>query len=59
METLPEEPLMLLSVVNTKLRDFYPALEDLCEDMNVNSEELQAKLRTIDYVYNAELNRFV
>lgn len=59
MGTLPEDPMMLLSVVNTKLRDFYPTLEALCEDMNVDSEELQAKLRAIDYIYNAESNRFV
>lgn len=59
MGTLPEDPMMLLSVVNTKLRDFYPTLEALCEDMNVNCDELQSKLRAIDYVYNAELNRFV
>jgi hypothetical protein len=57
--SLPEEPMMLLSVVNTKLRDFYPSLEALCEDMELDSAELQNKLQTIDYVYDAALNRFV
>ncbi len=59
MEPLPEDSMMLLSVVNTKLRDFYPTLEALCDDMNVDCAELQSKLRAIDYVYNAELNRFI
>ncbi len=59
MEQLPTEPMMLLSVVNTKLRDFYGSLEELCEDLEVNPEELKQKLSQIDYVYNAELNRFI
>lgn len=59
MEQLPTEPMMLLSVVNTKLRDFYGSLEELCEDLEVNPEGLKQKLSQIDYVYNAELNRFI
>lgn len=59
MEQLPTEPMMLLSVVNTKLRDFYGSLKELCEDLEVNPEELKQKLSQIDYVYNAELNRFI
>lgn len=59
MEQLPTEAMMLLSVVNTKLRDFYGSLEELCEDMEVNQSELQQKLSQINYVYNAELNRFI
>ena len=59
MEQLPTEPMILLSVVNTKLRDFYGSLEELCEDLEVNPEELKQKFSQIDYVYNAELNRFI
>ena len=59
MEQLPTEPMMLLSVVNTKLRDFYGSLEELCEDLEVNPEELKQRLLQIDYIYNAELNRFI
>lgn len=58
-EQLPKEPMMLLSVVNTKLRDFYPSLDALCEDMNVNRQVLEDELDKIHYVYNAEINRFV
>ena len=36
---LPRDPMLLLSVVNTKLRDYYHSLDALCDDMNVNKEE--------------------
>ena len=56
---LPKDSMMLLSVINTKLRDFYPTLDALCEDMNVDWAAVESQLKQIDYVYNAELNRFV
>lgn len=56
---LPTDPMILLSFINTKLRDFYPSLDALCEDANISKEEITKKLATIDYVYNAELNKFV
>lgn len=59
MQTLPKDPMLLLSVVNTKLRDHYASLDILCEEMDVNREEIEASLNAIDYVYDMELNRFV
>lgn len=56
---LPNDPMILLSVVNTKLRDFYKNLDELCEDMNVDKDELLQKLSAIDYIYDEKLNRFV
>ena len=56
---LPNDPMMLLSVVNTKLRDFYKNLDELCEDINVDKDELIQKLSVIDYEYDEKLNRFV
>ena len=56
---LPNDPMMLLSVVNTKLRDFYKNLDELCEDINVDKDELIQKLSAIDYEYDEKLNRFV
>ena len=56
---LPQDNMMLLSVVNTKLRDFYPNLKALCEDMNADEYEIKNKLESIGYEYNSELNRFV
>ena len=59
MMKLPEEPVMLLSFVNMKLRDQYASLDDLCDDLNVLSDELEEKLGEIGYFYNAKENRFV
>lgn len=59
MMKLPEEPVMLLSFVNMKLRDQYASLDDLCDDLNVLSVELEGKLGEIGYFYNAKENRFV
>ena len=58
MMKLPEEPVMLLSFVNMKLRDQYASLDDLCDDLNVLSVELEEKLGEIGYFYNAKENRF-
>lgn len=56
---LPEEPVMLLSFVNMKLRDQYASLDDLCDDLNLLSVDLEEKLGEIGYFYNAKENRFV
>ena len=56
---LPLDPVMRLSVVNLKLRDFYKSLDDLCEDMDVDKEELVASLDAIDYHYDQDTNQFV
>ena len=52
MADLPKDPMILLSVVNTKLRDFYADLDTLCQEMT-------EKLAAIDYEYDAGLNQFV
>ena len=55
---LPKDPVMLLSFVNMKLRDFYSSLDVLCDDMNENRAEIEALLKNIGYIYNEKLNRF-
>lgn len=55
---LPEDPMMLLSVVNMKLRDCYSSLDELCEDMNINKNELIARLKAAGFEYSEEHNRF-
>ena len=57
--SLPKEPMMLLSVVNTKLRDYYKNLDLLCDDLQVESEEIKETLQSIGFEYNEELNKFV
>ncbi len=56
---LPEDPVMLLSVINLKLRDFYPSFEALCEDLDVDADEITKKLAALDYHYDTAQNRFL
>ena len=56
---LPSDPMILLSVVNTKLRDFYTSLQALCDDMEIIEAELKEKLAQIDYEYDGLKNQFV
>lgn len=55
---LPEDPMMLFSVINMKLRDCYASLDELCEDMNISKDILIGKLESIGSEYNAEQNKF-
>jgi len=59
MEQLPENPLMLYSVINTRLRDQYKSLKELCEDMNIEEKEIIDKLKSGGFEYIKELNKFV
>ena len=60
---IPKDPVMLLSYVNTQLRDYYDSLDDFLKDKELSKElsreGLIKKLASIDYQYDAELNQFV
>ena len=56
---IPSDPMMLLSFVNMKLRDFYSSLDALCEDLSVDRDMIVSKLGAIDYEYDKDLNKFV
>ena len=56
---LPNDPVMLLSVVNTKLRDEYPSLSELCLALAADSAEIETKLAALGYTYDESANRFV
>lgn len=56
---IPKDPVMLLSYVNLKLRDFYSNLETMCDDLDISQSELTEKLASIDYHYDEEKNQFV
>lgn len=56
---IPSDPIMLLSFVNLKLRDYNGSLDDLCEDLDVPQAEITDKLAAINYRYDAEKNQFV
>ena len=55
---LPNDPIMLMSVVNTKLRDIYPSLERLCDDLDISEKELTDKLSSAGFTYDPEQNQF-
>jgi Ca2+-binding EF-hand superfamily protein len=56
---LPTDPAMLLSYVNTKLRDNYKqGLDAFCSDMNINREDLEATLRSAGFEYSEQYNKF-
>lgn len=56
---IPNDPMILLSYVNTQLRDYYSSLDIMCEELNVDKYTIIEKLRTIDYEYDEVLNKFV
>lgn len=55
---LPQDPNILLSYVNTRLRDEYGSLDALCDDLDVSPAELAEKLSGIGYAYDADANQF-
>ncbi|KMZ55017.1 DUF4250 domain-containing protein [Dorea sp. D27] len=56
---LPKDPMLLLSVVNTKIRDYYHTLDALCEDMQVDKNKIVDTLKGIDYEYDESRHQFV
>ena len=56
---LPQDPVILLSYVNTKLRDEYPSLDELCAALDADREELVRKLEGVNYTYSPERNQFI
>lgn len=58
MDNLPTDPFMLMSLINMKLRDNYPSLDALCDDMDVDRKQLEDKLAQAGFEYSAENNRF-
>lgn len=55
---IPNDPVMLYSYLNTKLRDQYPDFDALCDDMDLNKEEILARLSIMDFHYDKEKNQF-
>lgn len=56
--SIPKDPVMLLSYINTQLRDRYPSLRALCEDLDLSETDLCTALAGIGYEYSPEQNRF-
>ncbi len=56
---LPKDPNILLSVLNMKLRDAYPSLDALCDDMEADIPEITAEMEKLGYRYDPQYNQFV
>ncbi len=55
---LPNDPIILLSVINTKLRDCYSSLDALCDDLGESREEIESKLKAVGFEYDEASNSF-
>ena len=56
---LPKDPVMLLSMVNTQLRDQYPSLTELAKAHMISEQDIIQRLKQINYEYNIERNQFI
>ena len=56
---LPQDPVILLSYVNTQLRDHYTSLDDLCKSLSADRQAVEETLAKIDYTYDEGTNQFV
>lgn len=58
MTNYPKDPAMLMSWTNLKLRDFYGTLDDLCDELEIDRNEIEKILNEAGFEYNQGLNRF-
>lgn len=56
---IPKDPIMLLSFVNTRLRDQYSNLDNLCDDLDVSKSEIVDTLKSAGYAYSESQNQFI
>ncbi len=57
-DMIPSDPVMLLSFINTNLRDNYPSLEELCRSLDADEKKICDSLSAIGYTYDKERNTF-
>lgn len=56
---LPNDPYILLSYINTKLRNDFDSIDDLCDNMEINQDQLLSSLSSIGYTYDQDKNQFI
>lgn len=56
---IPNDPIILLSFLNTKLRDKYRNIDEMCDDMELDREQIEKKLLSVGYKYSDARNQFV
>lgn len=59
MSVVPKDPVILLSFINTRLRDQYSSLSVLCEDLQLEETRLKEKIAAIGYTYDSDRNQFI
>ncbi len=55
---LPKDPVILMSYLNTLLRDRYAGLDALCEDLALERGELERTLEAAGFRYDPGQRRF-
>lgn len=58
MNNIPKDPIMLLSWLNLKLRDFYPDLDSLCDDLGLDRKEIEENMKAAGFEYSEEHRKF-
>ena len=58
-DMLPKDPMMLMSVVNTKLRDVYPSLDALCDDLDIDTDIDKANGMDKDSINNIDVKEYI
>ena len=59
MANIPKDPVMLLSYLNTQLRDFYPDMDELCRALVLDRKTVDEAMASIDYAYDSAKNQYV
>ena len=59
MSAIPKDPVILLSFLNTKLRDHYSSLSALCDDLELDMNQLKENIAAIGYTYDSDRNQFI
>ncbi len=57
--TIPRDPVILLSYINTQLRDYYSSLTEFCKSNDLDEVDIKMQLKAINYEYDPEFNRFM
>jgi len=55
---MPNDPIILLGIINMKLRDFYPNMDILCDDLELDFGEIDTILSEADFRYDAKTNQY-
>jgi len=59
MSNIPKDPVILLSFVNTQLRDHFNSFEAFCNAYMADAVKIRETLHSIDYTYDLTQNQFI